>query len=144
MPAEAKAQQLDDLFAIRIAYQTPIQVRLPKTGAEVEVLPNTFEDSFVLSNAEHFSNKAGRGLVRAFARALKDADSAEALGSALFEELRDGDKAGFALLVLGDSEFASLTVPEYISEGLAWLQAKLERKQKELLVVPAAATEVTP
>ncbi|MXR29395.1 AAA family ATPase [Pseudomonas sp. FP1154] len=144
LPFDSKAQQIDDLFSIRIAYQTPITIRLPKTGMDVEALPNTFEDSLVLSNTEHFAGKAGRGLTRSFAKALREAETSLDLGTGLFTKLKDGDKAEFALHVLGDSNFTQLTVPTYIHEGLTWLQSKLERKSKELLVIPSAIVEVTP
>lgn len=144
MPEEHKTQHIDDLFAIKIAYQTPVSLQLPKTGQAVEALPNTFEDSLVLSNAQHFAGKSGRGLVRAFAKVLEQAETGEELGELLFEKLRDGDKAAFILQVMGDAEFSTLKVPAYIQEGLIWLEGKLERKQKELLVVPSAITEVTP
>ncbi len=141
---ESKAQQIDDLFSIRIAYQTPISVHLPKTATVIEALPNTYEDSLVLTNAEHFARKSGRGLVRSFAKALREAETSIGLGTELFNKLRDGDKAEFALHVLGDSNFAKLAIPAYIHDGLVWLQSKLERKSKELLIVPSASVEVTP
>lgn len=144
LPVEQKTQQIDFLFAIRIAYQTPISIRLPKTGAEVEALPNTFEDSLVLSNVGHFVGKTGRGLMRAFGKALQDADTSADLAAALFNKLRDGDKAEFALQVLADPQFAQLIVPAYIHEGLEWLQSKLKLKSKEFLVIPSAIVEVTP
>jgi hypothetical protein len=144
LPSAGKTQQIDFLFAIRIAYQTPIAIRLPKTGAEVEALPNTFEDSLVLSNVEHFAGKSGRGLMGAFGTALEAAETSADLGKALFDKLRDGDKAEFALKVLGDPQFAQLKVPAYIHEGLEWLQSKLKMKSKEFLVIPSAIVEVTP
>lgn len=140
---EQKAQQIDDLFSIRIAYQTPVTIRLPRTKAEGEALPNTFEDSLVLSNVELFSTKQGRGLMKAFANALRTSATPDELGTSLFDNLRDGNKAEFALQVLGDPDFDKLTVPEYIHEGLAWLQTKLEKKSKELLIIPTASVEVT-
>ncbi|MDD0977530.1 AAA family ATPase [Pseudomonas fontis] len=140
---EHKAQQIDDLFAIRIAYQTPIKIRLPSTENEAEALPNTFEDSLVLSNVQHFKQKKGQGLTKPFAAALRESETADALGRALFDALREGDKAKFALQVLGDPDFAKLTVPEYIREGLVWLEEKLKKKSKELLIVPTASIEVT-
>lgn len=82
--------------------------------------------------------------MRSFAKALREAETSLELGTELFTKLKDGDKAEFALHVLGDSDFAKLTVPTYIHEGLAWLQSKLERKSKELLVIPSAIVEVTP
>ncbi|OCX24826.1 AAA family ATPase [Pseudomonas graminis] len=140
---EQKVQEIDVLYSIRIAYQTPVMIRLPRTAEESEALPNTFEDSLVLSNIEHFAGKPGRGLLRAFREAIQNADSSEALGAVLFEKLRTGDKAEFALEVLGDPQFSQLVVPAYIHEGLTWLQSKLELKRRDLLVVPAAIVEVT-
>ncbi|WP_433860427.1 AAA family ATPase [Pseudomonas thivervalensis] len=140
---EHKAQQIDDLFAIRIAYQTPIKIRLPSTENEAEALPNTFEDSLVLSNVQHFKQKKGQGLTKPFAVALRESKTADDLGRALFDALREGDKAKFALQVLGDPDFTMLTVPEYIREGLVWLEEKLKKKSKELLIVPTASIEVT-
>jgi len=142
-PFDQKAHQFDLLFSIRIAYQTPVTICLPKTGREVEALPNTFEDSLVLSNVTHFAGKAGRGLMRSFGKALRDSETPQDLGAALFNKLRDGDKAEFALHVLGDPDFADLSIPAYIHEGLTWLQSKLERKSSELLVIPSAIVEVT-
>ncbi|MNC48434.1 hypothetical protein D3C75_975480 [compost metagenome] len=140
---EKKSQQIDDLFAIRIAYQTPITIQLPSTETEAEALPNTFEDSLVLSNVQHFAKKKGQGLTKPFAAALRQSQTADDLGKALFDALRDGDKAKFALQVLGDPDFGKLTVPEYIREGLLWLETKLKKKSKELLIVPTASIEVT-
>jgi predicted ATP-dependent endonuclease of OLD family len=140
---EAKWQELDELFAIRVAYQTPILVQLPgaNTGP-VEVLANTFEDSLVLSNAAHFAERSGRGLVGRFAKALQASKTPEDLADDLFEALRDGNKAEFALQVLGDPGFPDLTVPEYIREGLVWLESKLRKKQSELVLVTTNSAEV--
>jgi len=130
-----KEHKVDDLFAIRIAYQTPIAVTLPKTGSTEVALPNTFEDALVLTNFDHFSGKTGKGLVRKFSDALKESTDASALGAALFTALRDGDKAEFALTVLGDPQFDGLQMPTYIKEGLTWLQERVVKKQSELLLV---------
>ncbi|RXU65609.1 ATP-dependent endonuclease [Pseudomonas protegens] len=140
---EQKAVQIDDLFAIRVAYQTPITIRLPKTEVDVEALPNTFEDSLVLSNAKHFATKQGRGLTKAVSKALRESETADDLGQALFDALRHGDKAEFALQILGDPNFSKVAVPEYIREGLTWLETKLKKKSKELLIIPTASIEVT-
>lgn len=143
LDSEQKAVQIDDLFAIRVAYQTPITIRLPKTEVDVEALPNTFEDSLVLSNVKHFATKQGRGLTKAVSKALRESETADDLGQALFDALRNGDKAEFALQILGDPNFAKVAIPEYIREGLTWLETKLKKKSKELLIIPTASIEVT-
>ncbi|MCW0921670.1 AAA family ATPase [Pseudomonas sp. RG1] len=143
LDSEQKAVQIDDLFAIRVAYQTPITIRLPKTQVDVEALPNTFEDSLVLSNVKHFATKQGRGLTKAVSKALRESETADDLGQALFDALKNGDKAEFALQILGDPNFAKVAIPEYIREGLTWLETKLKKKSKELLIIPTASIEVT-
>ncbi|MEN2394323.1 AAA family ATPase [Pseudomonas halotolerans] len=143
LDSEQKVVQIDDLFAIRVAYQTPITIRLPKTEVDVEALPNTFEDSLVLSNVKHFATKQGRGLTKAVSKALRESETADDLGQALFDALRNGDKAEFALQILGDPNFAKVAIPEYIREGLTWLETKLKKKSKELLIIPTASIEVT-
>lgn len=140
---EQKTQEIDELFAIRISYQTPVIVRLTSMAGDTEALPNTFEDSLVLTNVNHFATKQGRGLTKRFANALRDSSTADDLGQALFDALRDGDKAEFALQVLGDPDFAKVKVPEYIREGLVWLEGKLRKKSKELLIIPTASIEVS-
>lgn len=145
LPANQKEHQIDDLYSVRIAYQTPITTLLPSTGEEVEALPNTFEDSFVLSNTAHFAAmNSGIGLMKAFVRVLKEAQTPKAIEEGFFKELREGKKAEFVLLVLGDEKFSTLKIPDYISEGLVWLEAKMRNKQKELLVVPPEVTEMMP
>jgi predicted ATP-dependent endonuclease of OLD family len=143
LDSEQKADQIDDLFAIRVAYQTPITIRLPRTEVEVEALPNTFEDSLVLTNVKHFATKQGRGLTKAVSKALRESETADDLGQGLFDALRNGDKAEFVLQILGDPNFAKVAVPEYIREGLTWLETKLKKKSKELLIIPTASIEVT-
>ncbi|WP_460928497.1 AAA family ATPase [Pseudomonas sp. MC6] len=143
LDSEQKAVQIDDLFAIRVAYQTPITIRLPKTQVDVEALPNTFEDSLVMSNVKHFATKQGRGLTKAVSKALRESETADDLGQALFDALKNGDKAEFALQILGDPNFAKVAIPEYIREGLTWLETKLKKKSKELLIIPTASIEVT-
>ncbi|MBI6656626.1 AAA family ATPase [Pseudomonas carnis] len=145
LPANQKEHQIDDLYSVRIAYQTPISTHLPATGEAIQALPNTFEDSFVLSNAGHFAEKTnGTGLMKAFVKVLNEAQTSEAVGEGFFNALREGKKAEFVLLVLGDKNFPRLEIPEYICEGLNWLESKLRSKQKELLVIPPEGAEVTP
>jgi hypothetical protein len=57
----------------------------------------------------------------------------------MFEALRTGKKAEFALDVLGAETFENLTVPRYIAEGLIWLQERLKKKQSEILTVVGEA-----
>lgn len=130
-----KVTEVDDLYALRIAYQTPVQVTLPRTGVQVEALPGTFEDALVLSNVEHFKVKSGKGLRRKFAEVLSDSDDAATLDKGLFDGLRKGDKAEFSLSVLADPDFDHIKAPDYILEGLRWLEDRLRRKKKEILLV---------
>ncbi|WWL45830.1 hypothetical protein V5O39_12250 [Pseudomonas parakoreensis] len=77
--------------------------------------------------------------MKAFFKVLNESQTSEGVGKGLFNELREGKKAEFVLLVLGDKNFSNLEIPVYISDGLNWLESKLRSKQKELLVIPPRA-----
>lgn len=129
----------DTLFSVRIAYQTPVTFTLPKTGAVAEGFPGTFEDALVMANPISFAKCKGKGLARRFAQVLQKSDDAAGVGEACFDALKSGDKAEFALTVLGMEGFSTLTVPDYIHAGLAWLEGKLVDKSEEVVPLPAAA-----
>jgi predicted ATP-dependent endonuclease of OLD family len=120
-----------NLFAVRAAYQVPVKVGL-NGGAIGEVLPNTFEDALVFENLTFFSKLAGTGLVRKFKDAIQNSADLAALGKAMFDELKTGKKAEFALDVIDAPDFESLSIPTYISQGLDWLQGRLKKKPMDL------------
>ncbi|WP_341910959.1 AAA family ATPase [Ferrovibrio terrae] len=119
------------LSAVRVAYQTAIQVTL-REGVEGPAYPYTFEDALVWSNVECFKDMDGNGLVRKFREALAEATISEA-SEKMFNALRKGKKAEFALDVIALDDFESLTVPAYIADGLKWLEEKLQARQVEVL-----------
>jgi predicted ATP-dependent endonuclease of OLD family len=119
------------LFAVRAAYQVPLMVS--RDGeAKSEVLPNTFEDALVFENLSFFSKLDGTGLVRKFKDAIKNSANLTALGNAMFDELKTGKKAEFALDVIDAPDFDSLNIPTYITQGLDWLQERLKKKPTDL------------
>lgn len=131
-PDDNKVKSSDiPLFSIRMAYQTPVKVSLKKGGPSVEVLASTFEDAMALANIDLFKDLKCTGMAQAFKKALATAADPSSLSSALFDAVRKGDKAAFALdmLVLNDPK--DLKVPAYIGAGLDWLEKQLNRKKKE-------------
>lgn len=131
----------DALFAVRAAYQMPIAVTVPGTVAAETAYPYTFEDALAFENLGFFASLAGHGLVRKFRDAIEAGGGVQAIGQKMYEALRDGKKAEFALDVILAEGFDALTVPRYIAEGLEWLQDRLKKKQAEILPVaevPAA------
>ncbi|MEP3298732.1 MAG: AAA family ATPase [Pseudoruegeria sp.] len=134
---EAKVVSTDALFAIRVAYQTKVTKSLEAqdgTRQIIDLYPSTFEDALVLENEEFFSNLAGTGLTKKFKNALAKAPMWEKVCDELFEALEGGSKASFALDVLSGDGFESLAAPEYISEGLKWLEQRLTPRKLDTLV----------
>ncbi|MBB5734409.1 putative ATP-dependent endonuclease of OLD family [Xanthomonas arboricola] len=131
----------DDLYSIRMAYQTPAYIGVPVGALPEEVLPGTFEDALVFANFAHFAAARGNGMIGAVAREIAKATSGEALASRLFKVIGDGDKAGFALGVLYDTDFKDLIPPRYIEEGLSWLQERIVKKKHEMLLVSVSVEE---
>lgn len=123
----------DPLFAVRAAYQTPLQAKRPGSDILEEALPYTFEDALGLENLATFAQMEGSGLVRKFRDAIENEPSIGAIAAKMFEALRSGKKAEFALDLLTNPSFSTLKIPTYIADGLLWLESRLRRKQVEAL-----------
>ncbi len=133
-PAERTCELgLDPLFAVRAAYQLPVEVTLPGAAASETAYPYTFEDALAFENLTFFAALPGSGLVARFRDAIAQGGGATAVGAAMFEALKTGKKAEFALDVLNAASFETLSVPRYIAEGLTWLQERVKKKQVESL-----------
>jgi predicted ATP-dependent endonuclease of OLD family len=135
-PDDAKIIEGDQLFAVRVAYQTPVNISAVAGAATDEALPSTFEDSLAFENLDFFAKLEGNGLVKKFAFAINSQKGAAAIGQAFFEALDDGKKAEFALDVIWSNAFGDVRCPRYISEGLEWLEGRLRTKQVDVLPVP--------
>lgn len=107
----------DTPFALRVAYQVPITV------SGLEVLPYTFEDSLIFENKSLIDGVVkAKGMIKK-AQSITDAQSA-------FDIIRDSEfkKAEFALDLLYIPNFENIIVPDYIKEGLEWLNNLLKAK----------------
>lgn len=137
MDADAAAKTLrvdgDPLFAVRVAYQTPLAVTSPGSAESEMAYPYTFEDALAFENLAFFSALDGTGLVRKFRDAITAGGGATAIGEGMYSALRNGKKAEFALDVLEVEKFDDIVVPGYIAEGLDWLLKQLKKKQVEIL-----------
>jgi predicted ATP-dependent endonuclease of OLD family len=126
-----KQMQHDLFFGVRVAYQIPVKAVLVNGADAVEVIANTFEDALAYENLALFKGLDGTGMIAKFKEALTAKTNAPELGAELFEILRVGNKAEFALELLFIEDPKLLNVPAYIHEGLTWLQAELSRKDTE-------------
>lgn len=123
----------DPLFAVRVAYQMPLAVTVPGSTKTDTAYPYTFEDALAFANLGFFSALDGTGLVRKFHDAIVAGGGAAAIGKRMYDALRTGKKAEFALDILEVKNFDEIVVPEYICEGLEWLLEQLKKKQVEVL-----------
>lgn len=137
MDADATAKTLhvdgDPLFAVRVAYQTPLAVTAQGSAEPETAYPYTFEDALAFENLALFSTLQGTGLVRKFREAITAGGSVTAIGERMYVALKSGKKAEFALDVLDIEKFDDIVVPSYIAEGLQWLLNQLKKKQVEIL-----------
>lgn len=119
-------------FAIRVAYQQPINI-LFKAGTAAEALANTFEDALLYENHQLFGALAGNGLIAKFRDALANSSDLDELATAVHSALKTGNKAELALDLLYSDIITSLKVPAYIDDGLSWLSAQLKRKEQDVV-----------
>jgi predicted ATP-dependent endonuclease of OLD family len=133
--AEAKTLCVDGdpLFAVRVAYQTPLTVTIPGLPEPEAAFPYTFEDALAFENLAFFTTLDGTGLVRKFRDAISAGGCITEIGNDMYLALKSGKKAEFALDVLEVEKFDHIIVPRYIAEGLEWLLKQLKKKQVEIL-----------
>ena len=131
--AKTIADAGDTLFAVRAAYQIPVEVMMPGATAKETAYPYTFEDALVFENVDFFATFPGPGLNAKFRTAIATGGGPTAVGASMYTALKDGKKAEFALDVLMAENFNNLKVPYYIAEGLEWLLEQMKKKQVEIL-----------
>ncbi|MNG08128.1 hypothetical protein D3C84_914650 [compost metagenome] len=95
----------------------------------VEVLPYTFEDALAFENYVFFKSLDGKGLISKFNTAMNNSTSISEIRTQLFNDLRRGKKAEFALELIFKADFKNLRIPSYIKEGLDWLEKELQQNQ---------------
>lgn len=125
----------DQVFAVRVAYQCPVNVKFNEKL--VEFLPSTFEDALAFENLSTFKVLTGAtGLMKKFQKAILNDKTADTLSKTLYDSLHTNvRKAEFALDLLQLNDPEKLEVPKYLREGLAWLQEQLKRKHVEVLLI---------
>ncbi|GLR75376.1 ATP-dependent nuclease [Aliivibrio sifiae] len=131
LPPERKVQG-----NVRVSFQYGIQTKFtPNARTTKEVIPYTFEDAVALTNFELFKTlRNSTGMVKKMHLATK-MTTLNACCNAMYKAL-DGEKAKMALDLLFDVEPNELLVPEYISEGLVWLESELETMSLDYTWVP--------
>ena len=106
---------------VRVAYQSKIEIN------EKAVYPYTFEDSLGFSNIEFFKKAKGNGFIKKLNSAFNSDKGINDIAKEIYTLIRSSNmkKAEFALELLYLKDPNSLNVPQYISDGLNWLENKL-------------------
>ena len=115
--------------SIRIAYQIPIEINY--NDEKKEALTSTFEDSIIYSNLELFKNIDDKELyLNKISNIIKSATGFEDMHSKIYEEIRKTSfkKAEFALDLIYLIDPEKIVVPNYIDDGLNWLESQLSSK----------------
>ena len=128
---ESKVILADNEFnsSIRIAYQIPIEINY--NDEKKEALTSTFEDSIIYSNLELFKNIDDKELyLNKISNIIKSATGFEDMHSKIYEEIRKTSfkKAEFALDLIYIIDPEKIVVPNYIDDGLNWLESQLSSK----------------
>lgn len=125
---------------VRAAYQCEIDFKF-KNDEPSKAIPYTFEDAIALTNPELFKNFAKpTGMLKKMQSAFSEATLEECL-IALYVALKE-DKAAMALDLMFCTNPENLRVPEYIQEGLDWLQEQLDINSSDVLINLVPVIEV--
>ena len=118
---------------IGVAYQCPIRLTYKDNSDEEEAIPYTFEDSLALTNLKLFRDyQDPKGLLKKLTNALGKETLNDASAD-MFNSLETGSKAEMALELFYLTEPSDLEPPDYISDGLKWLEGKLAEKKQDFL-----------
>ena len=123
-----KVKNVDDEYAVRFAYQTPVMVSLA-TGTTKEALPSTFEDALAFENIDFFRALEGSGLTKKFSDILNGDTDVTSAAAKLREALKTGSKAELALDIMVSANFETMKPPRYIDEGLTWLEGRMKKQE---------------
>lgn len=117
---------------VRSAYQCGIHVKYKEEVGEEEAIPYTFEDAIALTNMDLFKGlNVSTGMVKKMHLATKKATLNECCDE--FYKALSGTKAKMALDLLYDVEPEDLLIPNYIKEGMDWLEKALNISNKDFL-----------
>ena len=129
LPKESKVFSKKSVceYQIRIAYQMPIVISYK--GSSIEALSRTFEDSLIYTNWNTFNglNASEPGLlIKRLKEGIDKGEPFETIKTAIFNDLKKSDvKADFALDLIYSIAPIEIEVPNYIDEGLKWLERVL-------------------
>lgn len=120
---------------VRAAYPSELKLQYAEDAEEVTVIPYTFEDALALGNLTFFRGKADtKGLMKKMGDAVSKPTVSEACAD-MFEALsKNSKKAEMALELLYTSDPKELRPPQYIAEGLKWLEEKLVNHGADYIV----------
>ena len=128
-------------FSVRVAYQGPVTIQLAPATQTTEVLPSTFEDALAFENLGMFKDIEGGKLVTSIKEILVSQPALGALAEQISTAVRETNaKAAFALDLLAiKDDLTKVKIPEYIADGLAWLELQLDQNQQQVLQPAAPA-----
>ncbi len=138
---KAKQDPKMPLFAIRVAYQVPLQVALNEGELKAEALTTTFEDALVIENIAVFKQLSDDGGIGEFKRAIGSSTTVPDLVGKIAGIISNLSKAAFALDIMWATEPHNLKVPTYIAEGLVWLDEQLQRRKQEVQLTQPRGAE---
>lgn len=128
---ESKVILTDKEFnsSIRISYQNPIEIVY--NGEKQECLTSTFEDSIIYSNLDIFTGIKDTELyLNKISNIINSATGFDDMHQKIYDRIRNSSfkKAEFALDLLYEIDPEKIVVPQYIDEGLKWLESQLSAK----------------
>ena len=128
-----KAENADTVtcnYKMCVAYQIPVGTT--NAAHPSEFLPRTFEDSLIYSNLDQFANLSDEDSTGTLSKIKSIIGANVNIEGNIFDKLKEsGYKAGFALDVIYNMDVEKLNVPNYIDEGLRWMEKELSTISRE-------------
>lgn len=117
--------QTEDHYDLYVAYQKEISI-FNDDGSTEKVIPRTFEDALVFANRKVLASISGIATTKKIKELVAGKHSAKDLEDDLFDLMKSAEKAAFALDCLMIKDPKALKPPQYIQDGLSWLEGVLD------------------
>lgn len=123
--------KLSENLKIMVCYQTPI---INAHNNKQEFLPYTFEDALIYTNLEYFKSLGTtEGLTKKLINAIADLNVTN-----VFEEVKKIKKAEVAINILYNENLCNLKAPQYIIDGLKFIESSLNPELKSMEEIQSA------
>ncbi|PTT16739.1 ATP-dependent endonuclease, partial [Flavobacterium sp. HMWF030] len=129
LPANKHITPISDGCDLFVAYQKEVKVN------KDTFIPRTFEDALIFENQVSLASIDGSSTTNKVKEIISEGLTGDDLADAIYDLLKDAEKAAFALDCVLTQEPKKIKPPSYVKNGLTWLEDTLDGKTSKQVMI---------